>query len=235
MRFVKAFCLVALAALATMAFLGAGTASAQHKIVLCKELVTLCPAGKLWGKGTLIELLAKDPIWLSSLGTFLCEDSIVRGLTEQEIGDPFNFDSVTVEFGVLPTPTLGLGCTGTCGAATEDWFHATFENVRLLVEAVNKYSLLFAGLILLLKCQFGITCVYRVNHAKVPIAHDGTHPLHAGINLPLENVLVTLLRQTTHSGSSLCPAESIWHATYVLTLAKDHLGNEGLAWPSLDL
>jgi len=237
MRFIKAFCLAAFAALAAMAFVGASSASAQHQIVLCKELVTLCPVGKLWGKGTLLEALSSNAVLLSSLGNISCPDSKVTGLAAQEIGDPYVVDSAAAVFGELPTPTLGLGCTmstGACGGAGKDWIHVEIDDLRILVEAVDKYFLLAVGLTLILDCTFGATCVYRATHIKVPIVHDGTHPAHAGNTLPLVNILQTLTRQTTHSGSSLCPAESIWHATYTFTLAKDHLGNEGLAWPALD-
>src|SRR6188474_3631737 len=236
MQFVKAFGLAVLAALASAAFLGAGTASAQHQIVLCKDLVTLCPSGKLWSKGTLLTALATESSLLSSLGTITCPDSIVRGLAEQEVSNSksYNIDGVTVEFGELPTPTLGLGCTGPCGATNQDWIHASFENLRLLVESVDKYFILGAGLALILNC-LGLTCVFRANHVKVPITHTGTHLLHPGNNLPLAHFEVPLTRQTTHSGSSLCPATATWHAKYTFTLAKDHISKtEGLAWPSLD-
>jgi len=241
MRFVKAFGLAALAAVAAMAFLGAGTASAQtHDIVLCKELVTLCPAGKLWPAGTLLEALAKEPKLLSSLGTIECEDSYILALATEEVGHlnsgvpEYLLDNVVPEFGVLPTPTLGLGCTGPCGATNQDWIHASFESSRLLVENVDKYFILGAGLALILNC-LGLTCVFRANHVKVPITHTGTHLLHPGNNLPLAHFEVPLTRQTTHSGSSLCPATATWHAKYTFTLAKDHISKtEGLAWPSLD-
>jgi len=236
MRFVKAFGLAALAALATMAFIGTGTASAQHDIVLCKTLATLCAASEVWPTGTLVTALAKEPKLTSSLGTITCEDSYVKGLLENELGTAteLKLDSVTVEFGKLPSPSLGTGCTGPCTTEAGSTIHATFENTRILVESPDIYYILGGGLALLLNCPFGVTCVYRSTHTKKLIKHNGTHLLHAGNNLPLAQFEITLERQTTHSGSSLCPATSVWNALYVFTLAEHHAsGTSGLAWPSL--
>lgn len=233
MRLAKVFGLAVVAAVAAMAFVGAGTASAQHSIALCKSLVTLCGVNELWPAGTILKALAKEPKLTNSLGTITCEDSVVEGKSAAAVGNPYIISSPTATFGVLLVPKLGLGCTGPCTAAGQENIHVTVDELRILVEAVDKYFLLGAGLALLLNCPLVGTCVYRSNHFKVEIKHDGTHPYHAGNNLPLVQFNIQLARQTTHGGSAFCPAESQWVASYVLYLAESG-GVQGLAWPSLD-
>jgi hypothetical protein len=242
-RLVKMLGLAMVAAIATMAFIGAGSASAQeHKIVLCDELVTLCPNGHLWPEGTELEALAKEPKLHSSLGTTTsCEDSIVTGKVGPSPASPLTITSPLVEFGTLPTPKLGLGCTGSCTGTGEETIHPVLDSMQIEVEAVDKYYLTGTGLAALLKCPLVGTCIFRGENIKVPISHTGKHPGHSGENLPLANFEVLLNRKTTHtnklkqsvSGSSFCPSTAEWLADYTLLLAK--FGEKvGLAWPSLD-
>lgn len=226
MRITKVLGLAALAAVTAMAFIGTGSATAQDKIVLCKELVTLCPTGKLWPKGTKFLVLAKEPELIGTLPV-KCEDSTGTGEIIEEIGSPLNFKITALAFGKLPTPA-GTGCTN-C------------ENVKvnglplsgsIEVEAVDKYFFKSEGSATLEKCTaFKVTCGFK-GTIKVEIKHDGSHPLHSGTNLPL----ITFEKELTRTEGSelLCGNSGIWKASYVLYLADPPTGESGLAWPSLD-
>jgi hypothetical protein len=235
--------LAMVAAIAAMAFVGASSASAQeHKIVLCKELVTLCPNGKLWPAGTKLTALATNPEMHSSLGTSTkCEDSLITGELAEEIGSPLSFKNLSMAFGSLPTPKLGLGCTGSCTGTGEETFHPVLEDLKVEVEVTDKYYLKLTVLLALLKCPIVGTCIYRAENILVPISHTGKHAAHSGENLPLATFEVILQRKTTHTntegkavnGSSFCPSSSEWLADYILYAAES--GEvKGLAWPSLD-
>jgi hypothetical protein len=238
MRFAKAFVLAALVAVAATAFVGASTASAQHEIVLCKELVTLCPNGSLWPSLTKLFALAENPELESSLGIIKCPDSEVTAEIATDIGAVVTTKNITGVFGSLHAlelgKTLGEGCTGPCVQGQTEAIHVTLEALELIVEPIDKYSLRGTGLALILKCPFGVTCVYRGTNVITPIVHDGKHARHPNAtNLPLAKFEETLARQTTHGGSSLCPSTSLWRANYVLYLAESG-GVAGLVWPSLD-
>jgi hypothetical protein len=233
MRLTKALGLAIMAALVAMAFLGASNASAQHQIALCKSLVVLCGADELWKAGTEILALAANPKLETSIGNITCEDSKVKAKLSTTLGNPLVASNPEVSFGVLPTPTLGTGCTGICVNGNPNSIHVQLEKLEVIVEAINKYSLRGTGLALILNCPFG-TCVYRGVDLVSPIKHDGTHLEHPNAdNLPLAEFAETLNRQTSHGGSIFCPSTSKWTASYVLTLAH-HEGVSGLAWPSLD-
>jgi len=238
MRYIKASGLAACAVMVVMAFAGTGVASAQHKITLCKQLVTLCPNGALWPAGTDVAFLAAGPkLHLPGMAATTCPDAILFGETETSVGSPLKLVNRLVEYGTLPTPKLGLGCTGPCFPSGKDEnLHLTLDSLQFEVEAVDKYFLQFSGLVLLLNCPFLGTCVYRAENVKAPITHTGKHALDVNAaNLPLANVVVTLTRQTTHGGSAFCPVTAEWLADFVLPLVEDPAGNVGLAWPSLDL
>lgn len=235
MRFFKMIGAVVMVATTTLVLFGIGTASAQtHKIVLCKELVILCAPGKLWPSLSRFTWLAGKVEFSNSLGTITCEDSTITGELEAEIGDPLPIKNAALAFGVLPTPKLGLGCTGPCTGAGAENFHATLEGLRYLVEAPDRYFILGGGLALILNCPLVGTCVYRTDHFKDEIKHNGTHPSHPNANnLPLTLLTLVMNRQTTHAGSTFCPATTVWAANYIHYLAEAG-GVPGLAWPSLD-
>ncbi len=241
MQFVKAFGLAALAAVAAMAFLGAGSASAQEhtEIVLCKELVKLCGDKQLWPASTILSALATNPELKTSIGNITCEDSVVTGELENEIGTTLTSKSLSVTFGKLPTPTLGTGCTGVCvesgGKPNPESIHVELTELSVTVGAEDKYSLQGTGLALILNCPLVGTCVYRGEKVVSPISHDGLHAAHPDpTNLPLARFEETLTRQASHGGSVFCPATSLWIANYVLYLAKAPNGETGLVWPALD-
>ncbi len=242
MRSAKEFGFTAIAALITIMFLNINIASAQeHKIVLCKQLVTLCGSGDLWPSLTKIFWLAKDIQLHTSIGLVLCDDSIVTAELSEEIGSPLKTKNITAAWGALPTPTLGEGCKGVCvesgGTPNKESIHITVESMEFILEPEHKYSLRLTGLLLLLNCPFVGTCVYRGVNVVAPIKHDGLHEAHNfgdPLNLPLADFSETLNRQVTHGGSVFCPSTATCLANYVLYLAKSPSSAEGLAWPALD-
>ncbi len=242
MRFTKALGLAVLAAVAAMAFLGSSTASAQkHEIVLCKQLVALCPDGEAWPALSVALFLAEDPILKSGLGTTLCEDSLITAELASEIGNPLTSKNITAQFGILPTPKLGANCTGPCTNGATETIHAELEKLEVIIQTNNGlegqhgYAVRGTGLALLLNCPIIGTCVYRGADRVSPIKHEGKHELHKGAeNLPLAEFEETLERQTTHTGSVFCPSASVWNSRYALYLVHAPGGSSsGLGWPSL--
>jgi hypothetical protein len=158
---------------------------------------------------------------------------VLTGELVKETGSSLKAQNTTMTFGKLAAPTLGTGCTGPCVEGGAERIHAELTALEVTVEPADQYSLRGTGLASILNCLFGITCVYRGENVVRPIKHDGKHSAHKGAeNLPLAKFEETLARQTTHGGSSFCPATSLWRANYVLYLAGPS-GEEGLAWPSL--
>jgi hypothetical protein len=232
MRLIKMLGLAMVVAIATMAFIGAGSAAAQDKIVLCKELIEkgkLCPEGKEWPKGSLLLFLAKEPEFKSSATTVKCEDSVIEAKTLALSGSPLSIEISGLVFGKLPTPTLGEGCTG-CTKG----IHAVLPiNAEIEVTGEDDFWMKTTGLMVKKGCPLGLTCVYGWEGIKSLIEHKGTHPSHEGSNLPSMFFEVTLTRQTTHGGSSFCPATGTWTARYVAYLVNPPAGEPGLGWPAL--
>jgi len=232
MRFTKVFGLAAVAAVAAMAFIGTSSAFAVDNVVICKTLVNsgaLCPAGNLWLSGSVVEALATQPKLESSFGPdIVCEDSIVKGETLADKGNPnLGFKITSLIFGALPTPSLGNGCTTCTGGV-----HTTVPITGTLgVEATDKFYLEASGQAELLGCPFSTTCIYGALVKSGTITHTGSHATHSGTNLAVIPINFTL---TKKAGSSFaCPSSGQWVANYVVTLVKSAT-EEGLGWPALD-
>jgi hypothetical protein len=233
MNLTKAFGLAALAVVAAMAFIGTGSAAAQHQVVLCKALETLCKVGNLWPSGTEILALATNAELKGTL-PIVCEDvAFAAKITSAGgIGSPLTLAITSLAYGVLPTPTLGAGCiSAPCGAGIQVHVNELPFAVLLAVTAVDKYTFNYVGKATML-CS-GFTCGYAADKADIaPITHTGKHPLHAGENLPKIESDFTLSR--TLGLAFFCGDTTLWAANYVVYLA--HSGaNTGLAWPALDI
>jgi hypothetical protein len=226
MRLIKVFSLAAIAAVAAMALIGASSASAAGEVVLCKELVATCPSGSQWPSGTVLKGLANDPELLGTL-TILCEDSTVEGKTTALSGNPLGFSITSLEFGVLPTPSLGSGCSECL-----EGIHVALPIAGNIKMEGTKYFLNGTGRATLKGCTFlHIDCTYE-GVIKSEITHTGEHPNHAGKNLPTINISTELIFV---AGSGFCGNDAVWDAEYVLTLATDPATQAtGLAWPSLN-
>jgi len=233
MRLTKVFGLAAIAAVAAMAFIGTSTAGA---IVLCKELVTTCPAGSQWPTGTQILGLATNPELLGGLA-IKCADSTVVGETTAASGNPLPAKITSLAFGILPTPTLGAGCTG-CPFGLITLVHANnlpfTASLELQDKTVDKYALVATGKATVLctnsKHEAQFECGYERTILS-PITHTGTHPLHSSSgNLPKIEINAALT--LTLGSEFFCGSSATWDANYVIYLAHAG-GGSGLAWPAL--
>jgi hypothetical protein len=237
MRLIKVMGLAAIAAVAAMAFIGTGAASAEDEVVLCKKLVEvgkLCPAGELWPKGTLVLALAQNPELVGNL-PIKCEDSLAEVKTLADSGLPLPLSITGLSFGLLPKPELGKGCKGcpfeAFGVKTE--VHTAVPYVAsLTVKATDAFSLVATGKATVLCVGLGVSCTFEGENLTSPITHNGKHVLHAGTNLALINTNVTL--NVTSEQPETCGTSSKWIASYTVYLAHSGL-NTGLAWPALDV
>lgn len=227
MRLTKAFGLAAIAAVAALAFIGTSSAAAAGEVVLCKELVTTCPAGSQWPSGTTLLYLWSNAELLGVL-RYKCEDATITSKTTALSGSPLPFELTAVAFGKLPTPTLGEGCTG-CPTGNAQVHVNKFFNGNVSVTAADKYSLTF-GLKVTLLCR-GFTCGYIKEAITSPITHDGTHPNMSGTNLPRVHILTNL---TINLGTEFfCGSTAQWEGDYIIFQAENG-ATSGLAWPALN-
>jgi len=220
MRFIKVLGLAAVAAVAAMAFVGAGSASAQDEIVLCKVLVEkgkLCPKGELLPAETLLLALAKDPILKNSISTVLCEDSVVTAKSKAQIGNPLGILITQLSFGALPTPSLGNGCTTCIGGIHTDTEAGKHYEASIHVKEVDHFFFLSNGSATLLNCfGLGINCSYGSETIEALIDHGGTHEINKKV-VPVFGVILiksTLERKAGSSG--FCPATGTWEANYAI-------------------
>jgi hypothetical protein len=234
MRWTKALSLAAMAAVAAMAFIGTGTASAQNpdpEIVLCKALELLCAPNNLWPADTVLLALAANALLDNGVVHIECEDSVVNGLvtTPGGIGTDLHGVATTVSFGKLPTPTLGEGCVSDCGASIQVHINGTpLFLLEVATGNVYKFTIVTGKATIL--CA-GFSCGFAANNDSGKISHTGTHSLHSGNNLPLIDLNVELERTLGLAFS--CGGTAVWDADYVVYLAHAN-GQSGLAWPALD-
>lgn len=235
MKPLKALGLAAVAAMTAMAFIGTNSAFAEDEVVICKELAQkLCPEGKLWPQGSVIFALAQNPILKTNNNNIKCEDSILEAKTSATIGSPLSLEILSFDFGKLPTPKLGQGCTG-CPSGIHPSIPFPSE---IKVTEKDEFFFNMSGGFSYLKCLLlEMTCSYAGENIESAIEHNGTHPNdpEAG-NLPLILVRAILLRQ---EGSSVfCPKEFEWqgnYAVYRVYWMNSETFEEGLGWPALDV
>jgi hypothetical protein len=214
MRLTKVFGLAAVAAVAAMAFIGAGTASAAHEVVLCSVLPptpnSLCAAANVLPAGTEILGLAKNPK-LEGTITVECEDSIATVKTKESMNEKLGVELTKLEFGKLPTPSLGTGCTGcTGGIHTAPPYQGT-----ILMENEKDYVIHTAGNALLLNCPFGVECKFGSEALTLLIDPDLTqHDAASQVKGDLLLINNTLNRT---GGSILCGSTGLWTASYTTT------------------
>lgn len=109
------FSFTATVVLTVLVFAGADTASAAHEAVLCEELKIgdeLCSDDKLVAVGTVFRALASNmELTAGAFSKVKCEDLTLEGKVTSAM--PLKASIMALEFGKLPTPSLGVGCT-TC-------------------------------------------------------------------------------------------------------------------------
>jgi hypothetical protein len=204
MKCIKAFGLVAAAALAVMAFVGAGSASAT---TLCQENVNPCPAGQRYAKGTKLEASLKtgtNAVLTTKGGllnpTVTCKKSTTTDVLTAESGSPLLNEITALTFTEC-TANLGSGkCTVTSvNLPYKSELAATGSgNGTLTVTSGGKGN---PGA--LVECGELPTCTYGA--AKFVLDAIGGAP---GEVLAKEEPL--------SGGAFPCPPESKWTATYVV-------------------
>jgi hypothetical protein len=218
MRPSKVLGLAALAAMTAMAFLDAGTATADSEMVLCTQLVIkaddLCPLGAHLEQGTTISGLASAPaIILPGAPAIKCEDGIIEGVLNASMGPEIPVTVTEIAFGKLPTPTLGAGCT----VCTKGIHVALAVGAAFEVAASDDFFFRFESVHFTLKgCTFG-TCEYASEAFKSLIDRDAQeHP-----DWPTKKKDVILIHRTlTRVGGGFCPATAEWFGEYILTLSR---------------
>jgi hypothetical protein len=198
MKYVKILGLAAVAAAALMAFVGAGTASAQNgeKTALCKVTPTngICALENTYPAGTVVESEATETATLTPSGelpTITCTSSKLSGKTETE----------TTPEGKITELTWG-GCNQTVETKENGKLiihHDGEHNGTITAEGVSvTVSALFGSL----HCDFGGTI-------KEGLTLTGGNPAIVDAT-----ATVKLVKQT---GFFTCPGTAVWHAKYKVT------------------
>ena len=187
MKYVKMLGLAAVAALALMAFLGAGSASAT---VLCKTAAS--PCGSEWLKtGSLSSSLVKEgSSVLKSTGGAIedtCSASTTGGsITSQGENQPVVGSVNELTFTECTNTTTVLNQNGTLELEGETVSAKGFE---VTVVAA------------------GVSCVYSAGTGTTLGTFTGGNPAIIHINAVVNK----------KSGSFLCPSDSKWEGTYQIT------------------
>lgn len=198
MKHAKIIGLVAVAAAALMAFVGAGTASAATS-TLCSEAKSPCPEGQRWPLGTVIDFSLKPGTSANLVTTNnepldTCTESTVKGILETDStkGTLAGGKVTELTWGncTFPTKTLftgGLQVEGLAGG-------------NGTVKSTGKFEVEIKTVI------FG-TCNYGVT--------EGTDLGELKEGKPATFVANAVAKKL--GGSFLCPETSKWSAEYVLT------------------
>lgn len=217
MRFLKVLGLAAVAAMAVVAVVGATSASAADEVVLCKVLPTtpnsLCANGDVLPQGTEILGLASKPTLKGSL-TVECEDSTstTKITSPGGMSEHLEFEITALAFGVLPTPTLGKGCTGCKEIHTTPPYKGT-----VLMNNTTDYDVTVKGSATLKGCTFlNVECVFENSGLELLIDPDNTTLEHPGLSKG-RDVLLIEDNLKRIGGSSFCGAEGTWTAKYFTT------------------
>ncbi len=200
MRYAKILGLAAIAALASMAFIGAGSASADS---LCRENVGhagTCPAPLVVNELIEAESIGKAEL-LSSIGNVKC--------SSQGLGKIVATGNHQPVLGLLETLTF-TACEGACSKAKA---HSAPFHLEVQASTLTPYAqphpsstLLPGGL--LENCTFGINCLYEVTSHLADLGE-----IESGATGDVLKFLVPLLRS---NHSAFCPEKSEWHARYLL-------------------
>lgn len=206
-RLIKMFGLAMLAAIASMAFLGASSASANQSTTLCKINQLPCAAANQWPKGTLIDgLTVGTALLLSSIVNVHCHGTANGSITSAALANPL-VGSLTPKFTNCKT-SGGEGCTVTSSAGT-----------MLLLKTAKELAIATIHNVLArVQCGFFIDCSYVSNGVTLDALSlkSGVPALLHANEIELEN-----------EGGFLCPDESFWDALYEVT-ALNGLKKEGI-------
>jgi hypothetical protein len=200
-RTFKLLSLAGIAAIAAMAFLGAGTASATR---LCKTAAGAGTCGSIYGAGTKISASSTEATLVTSLGTVVCKKSTVGGKTTTAGGGAGVPVAGTVESLTFSECKLGsTSCTATAVhlnyTATVAWTsgnNGTFTVGKGTGGAPGAHVV----------CGSFIDCTFTGEGIQLDV--DGGEP---ALVLAKEEVLAK------EAGGFFCPSSSTWTATYTVT------------------
>jgi len=196
MKYVKMLGLAAVAAMALMAFVGAGTASAT---VLCETSEHPTNCTKPYPKGTTIDATLEESAILETLGgTVLdtCTGSTVKGKTANAGGEnepvTGNIESLTWENCSRPTTTI------VNGSLQIEWIPVSNNGVVSGKESQVTIATIFGS------CTYGLGAGTTL----------GTLIGGAEATIKIDAVVAKI------AGNISCPAEARWTAAYKVTEPK---------------
>jgi hypothetical protein len=198
MRNIKMLGLGLLAAMAAMAFLGAGTASATK---LCSVNTSPCPAGSTYGKGTAIkaQLVAGTTSTMSSgFVNITCTESTISGKTTSEGGA----GAVKGEI----TSVTWKNCTSGLGACTASALNTPWP--AEVTGSGGNGTMSISGAGGKFTCG-GTTCEYSTSKSSVSVSGGNPATIKAS-NISFSKI----------GGGFLCSSTASWSGTYEATAPK---------------
>jgi hypothetical protein len=160
MRHIRKLSLVAVAAIAAMALVGASSAMAVGTTTLCKENKTPCPEAQRYGAGTVVEGVASNPILLGKFfgftGTISCEKSVVAGKLDKAIGTPLEGTISTISFTGNCKDSFGDSCSVATVKTGKLDLLRTGSNVGIATSLGNEILVKCSGFVNM-DCVFGGT------------------------------------------------------------------------------
>lgn len=198
MRNMKILGLCLLAAMAAMAFMGAGTASATK---LCSVNTSPCPAGNTYGKGTAIKaqlVAGTNSTMASGFVNISCSESTISGKTTNEGGA----GAVT---GTISSVTW-KGCTSGLGACTASALNTPWS--AEVTGSGGNGTMSISGAGGKFTCG-GTTCEYSASKASVSVS--GGNPA---------TIKASSISFSKIGGGFLCSSTASWSGTYEATAPK---------------
>ncbi|MDQ2629400.1 MAG: hypothetical protein M3Y75_00295 [Actinomycetota bacterium] len=187
-----------LAAMAAMAFVGTGTASATK---LCSVNTSPCPAGNTYGKGTAIkaQLVPGTTSTMSSgFVNISCTESTISGKTTSEGG-------AGAVKGTISSVTW-KGCTSGLGACTASALNTPWS--AEVTGSGGNGSMSISGAGGKFTCG-GTTCEYSASKASVSVS--GGNPA---------TIKASSISFSKTGGGFLCSSTASWSGTYEATAPK---------------
>jgi RHS repeat-associated protein len=208
MKFLKILGLTVMAAVALMAFAGAGTASAT---VLCKEAGTgsptgtSCPSGQGYGAGQEIRAVNKGTVTLdTTFKTVECKSSEIKGETSKEGSAS---ETVTGPEGSLSFSSCNCSTVTVVKAGTLEihWISGTHNGT--VTSNNSKVTTICKAPIF----GFNVHCTYVTSNTDIGVLTGGS---------PATFTSSATIPVLEAESDGLCPEESKWTATYEVTAPK---------------
>ncbi|HEX5610260.1 MAG TPA: hypothetical protein VFX45_09235 [Solirubrobacterales bacterium] len=212
MRFIKLLGIAAVAAIAAMAFVGAGSASAM---TLCKENASFCPEGQRYKKGDVIKFHTNKAVIKTSTMTLTCSADLQAKLNE-ETGEPQKTETIW-SFGK---------CEGSC---------STLTAVGMPSTGLNYSAILWGFIWLSHQLESGTpgviasSCSFESKECAFQVVENEEKPASAVFKLEEGSPSTvytggekgSVVKFALVSGNSfLCGSTATWEGTYAQTLPE---------------